>query len=673
MAYTEPDDKSPKTPPLTIEDVKACIDQVLAAAGFPTVSDVKACIGDVLSSGDYQTANDVLAAITSAINQLNFPTLAEVKQCIQDGTSSFVSLQEVKGCITDLTSEHINELEAKGIVSDCIKANDFLSATEIKALIQACIEALGLQPAALNDNGDGTATFVGKDSDGSNIEKKLQCGIDFVSVPDGGTTPPGNGTIQILSDSGGMLTSIVLPGGAVIEIGEERFNVNQYNTVGIVYDPDSPPADPAKPPGLTQGMTLRQCFANGVRVYQCNNGALINRGFKPSSDQATLAVDSETGFATYVGTAPDGSSVTKDLQCGVTFITTAIGATPPDGNGSIQIVSNPLGVVTSIVKADGTVVTIPDDRYDITTFNNANTDYDPASPPAAPAKPSGLKELAVLNQCFKNGTRVYRCENGVLVNRGFKGSEPAKALDWAGNDVDLLTAELIYASQLRGDKMGFNVPFIADPADATGCKPLDLIDCPASFRATTINDRGDTWYWDGTSWSLKAISPCHRRFIANGVLPTLTDADLAALPNGFSFVDLENGDSELCLEITNDDCVPWTLNAYSRAIHKANLVAGNRFQVFWNDSLGGLFGGSGSETYDTACDSEINPAVPCARAVGGDSVTNNLAAQVKLNPGQTKKFAFKYRVQKLEHTSDPENSFNRGAVSIVADVHRSFC
>ena len=133
--------------------------------------------------------------------------------------------------------------------------------------------------------------------------------IKAISVTPNGSADPvpaANGTLQFVCDNiTGDLLYFVLADGTPKDIptgngGTDSYNTYNFDSFSVTFDPSAPPAAPPKPGDLEDGRFLSECFANGVRVYQCVGGALVDMGFKggnsftfdvPNADEAACGVD----------------------------------------------------------------------------------------------------------------------------------------------------------------------------------------------------------------------------------------------------------------------------------------------------------------------------------------------------------------------------------------------
>ena len=254
--------------------------------------------------------------------------------------------------------------------------------------------------------------------------------------------------------------------------------------------------------------------------------------------------------------------------------------------------------------------------------------------------PSGTPyagDLSALVKCADGGGEVLDCEGA-----------PIAATD-----------RVVTWEQLTAYDRGHVVPFI-DSGD--GCTPAPIADCPADIIATTINDSGDTYQWDGTAWTLRAVSPQCTTEFAQGLVTTLGDAELDAAPNAFvAYETLE-------LPITNDDCVPWCVNfrvrSHSRLAAPNGTRAAAQIVTGANNTAAISWDGSPLHEYDY----RFSTAGVIRNAYG--DMYRWARQRTKVQPGQTITAAVDFEYRIYSYNSNPNSALTLGNNLISADIDR---
>jgi hypothetical protein len=244
-----------------------------------------------------------------------------------------------------------------------------------------------------------------------------------------------------------------------------------------------------------------------------------------------------------------------------------------------------------------------------------------------------------------------------------------KLKDCDDTDVQEL-AKITTVAKAKENSLGNFVPYVANPANP--CLPLPLTGCAAELPAITISDKGDVYTWDGSSWSLKSVCYGKRRFSDGDFTPVVNDAALAAMVVGENKIPLENKD-QLCLEIVNDDCVPWDLRIGYRVQYSAVMAAGNDFGFAIQPTEGvtdAQMGGVAQSLIHNFCDLQSNNPECYRKYRSGVEHNENYRMLPKLMPGETLRVCFEYLILKQFHTPAPDNRIAREFAGIWADAIR---
>ena len=243
-------------------------------------------------------------------------------------------------------------------------------------------------------------------------------------------------------------------------------------------------------------------------------------------------------------------------------------------------------------------------------------------------------------------------------------------LDCNSAPLDLTNPDSKFVVYSQLATIGLSMPLHNHDFGDDGCSPVEPSAKLLGLGFTSFSacsPRGDLWEYSGGVWDIKNVNPCTRRFRAITTHNDINNDALLALTMGVA-----HDFDETCVEVTNDDCVPWRLELGYRYIPKMVLANGSTFEVSVKPTSGVTnadMGGSPTTRYDKNCNQ--NNTSNCNTVLGGPvEFGKNSRELALLNPGQSRTFCFVLRIFIANYTSDPQNQYQGEAFSLWVDASR---
>jgi len=331
-------------------------------------------------------------------------------------------------------------------------------------------------------------------------------------------------------------------------------------------------------------------------------------------------------------------------------------------------------------------------------YTGAEGDVDAAGNPVPPGAPALIKATDPFfgpGEVLPEGAPEVELPDGTVISGGdpvpdgfqgyitYNGGDEIYCNAKGGGELLLLDCknEPLDGPQQPLTQGQGHAPTIASTVDLTGCGVSpdcapEILECMIDGMITSTQNQYGSIMWEarGGEWVPIMVSPRTWNAREGGASDTITASMLLgaeATPTmGTTLANAWNPVNERCVEIVNDDCVPWRVDWDWRWAFSGSQQSGSNWQarvVGGGDLESGNFSGTAFLRADARC------YVPDCQSTFGNLASSEAHVETIVNPGETFTGCVILELRINNTVDNASNEIGGQVLSLDATITRSIC